>query len=96
MNRILPLFLIGLIAVFTTCEEDKNPPTADFTHSSDTYEAGDTVEFTNNSIGATSYSWDFDDGRISTAENPIHVFNSAGSYEVTLKVTNSDGSRDKS
>lgn len=36
-----------------------------------------------------SYSWDFGDGSKSTDENPVHTYESAGKYFVTLKV--SDG-----
>jgi PKD repeat protein len=38
----------------------------------------------------TSWSWDFGDGASSTAQNPSHVF-TAGSYTVTLTVSNSAG-----
>jgi gliding motility-associated-like protein len=39
----------------------------------------------------TSWEWDFGDGGTSTAQNPFHVFTSAGNFTVTLKVTNSGG-----
>jgi len=42
------------------------------------------VQFTNTSTNATSYSWDFGDGTTSTALNPLHTFNSPGLYTVTL------------
>lgn len=35
-----------------------------------------------------SYLWNFDDGSTSGEAAPIHVFNSAGTYEVTLTVRN--------
>jgi gliding motility-associated-like protein len=34
----------------------------------------ETAQFNNNSIGATSYSWDFGDGQTSTEENPSHIY----------------------
>ena len=70
----------------------KDPPSASFTHSSDNYEAGDTVMFINHSTKATSYEWDFGDGTTSTEESPIHVFYETGTYTVTLTATNDDGS----
>ena len=39
----------------------------------------------------TGYSWDFMDGRFSTEANPSHKFTKAGTYEVTLTVTDDGG-----
>jgi PKD repeat protein len=50
------------------------------------------VNFTNQSTDATSYSWDFGDGGTSTATNPSHTYNSAGTYTVELVASNSCGS----
>ncbi len=38
-----------------------------------------------------SYSWDFMDGKFSTEAYPVHAFNKAGSYLVTLTVTDDAG-----
>ena len=38
-----------------------------------------------------SREWDFGDGSTSTAANPSHLYNKAGSYTVTLTYTTSDG-----
>ena len=46
--------------------------------------AGAPVIFTNSSIGANSYSWDFGDNTSATAENPSHTYSSVGSYQVIL------------
>lgn len=44
-----------------------------------------TVSFNNNSIGEiSSYWWDFGNGKVSQLENPVHVFDDYGVYEVTL------------
>lgn len=50
------------------------------------------VSFTNTSIGATSYLWDFGDGNTSTEENPTYAFDSFGSHDVTLVASNVCGS----
>ena len=50
--------------------------------SSDSYDLDGTI---------TGYSWDFKDGRFSTEENPSHKFTKAGTYEVTLTVTDDGG-----
>ncbi len=39
----------------------------------------------------TNWEWDFGDGTLSTAQNPFHVYSTAGNYSVTLKVTNAGG-----
>lgn len=44
----------------------------------------DSVIFTNLSVNASSYSWDFGDGMTSTATNPGHYYENPGSYTVTL------------
>ena len=44
------------------------------------------VYFTDNSTGAYSWLWDFGDGSTSTQQNPIHVYNSTGTYNVTLTI----------
>jgi PKD repeat protein len=50
------------------------------------------VAFTDTSTGSISaWSWDFGDGTVTTAKNPIHVYNRAGTYHPRLTVTSSDG-----
>jgi len=83
------IFLAGII-IFSACE--KNVPSASFTHSSGSYEEGDTVYFTSTSSKANSFQWDFGDGSTSTDENPYHIYSTTGTYEVSLKVTGEDGS----
>ncbi|MCC6385717.1 MAG: gliding motility-associated C-terminal domain-containing protein [Bacteroidia bacterium] len=53
-----------------------------------------TVNFTNQSNGATTYSWNFGDNSTSGSANPQHVFTSNGTYDVTLIATNTDGCSD--
>lgn len=49
------------------------------------------VAFTNTSLDAGSYLWDFGDGDSSTLQNPIHRFNSTGTFTVTLWVMDEFG-----
>lgn len=43
-----------------------------------------TVDFQNQSSGATDYKWYFGDGDSSTATNPTHTYRDTGRYNVTL------------
>jgi len=40
------------------------------------------------------FDWDFGDGTTGSGMMPEHIYTAAGSYEVTLTVTNTDGSVD--
>lgn len=44
------------------------------------------VDFTDQSIGATSWLWNFGDGNTATQQNPTHVYATAGSYTVSLTI----------
>lgn len=68
------------------------PPTAEFVGSPTSGDYPLNVTFTNQSTGATSYSWTFGDGGTSTAANPSHTYTAAGTYTVSLTATNSCGS----
>ena len=62
---------------------------AGYTAPSSTIYLGDGgLQFTNISIGATSYTWDFGNGQSSTVENPLYIFPTPGNYEVTLTAWN--------
>ena len=52
----------------------------DFSYSIST----NTVQFTDASPNATSWSWDFGDGNTSTQQNPLHTYATDGVYNVTL------------
>jgi len=67
-------------------------PTAGFIGSPTSGYAPLAVNFTDQSSGASSWSWTFGDGGTSTARNPSHTYTAAGTYTVTLTATNSCGS----
>ncbi len=59
----------------------------------------DTIRFTDKStIGSPDFInqwyWDFSDGHKAIIQNPFNVFDTAGSYQVTLKVTSNHGCTD--
>lgn len=52
------------------------------------------VDFTDQSANAVSWSWDFGDGNTSNQQNPTHVYTAYGNYAVQLIVTNASGCTD--
>lgn len=73
-------------------------PIASFTASPDeTTTLNTEVHFTNTSVGATNYSWDFGDASaLSNEVHPVHVYDEdeVGSYYVTLIATTPGGCAD--
>jgi gliding motility-associated-like protein len=49
------------------------------------------VTFTDRSEHATSWTWDFGDGFISTETNPTHTFSAPGTYFVNLMIQTAEG-----
>lgn len=66
-------------------------PVVDFTASPLTGSAPLTVQFTDQSAGATSWLWDFGDGTSSSLRSPSHTYQNAGSYWISLKGMNAAG-----
>ena len=55
-----------------------------------------TVHFFDNSNGEVSdYIWDFGDSEVSTEQNPVHTYETLGSYDVTLVIFTDDGRGEK-
>jgi len=72
------------------------PPVADFTYYFTTTEL--TVAFEDQSYDPdgtiVSWDWDFGDDSTSTEQHPVHTYASAGTYPVTLTVTDNEGATD--
>ncbi|MDD4300591.1 MAG: PKD domain-containing protein, partial [Methanomicrobium sp.] len=67
-------------------------PVADFTYTPTSGYSPMTVAFEDTSSGdPTLWSWDFGDGTTSPVQNPVHIYNSSGLYEVKLTVCNDGG-----
>ncbi len=67
-------------------------PDASFTWSPGEPTAGDLVQFTDTSTeNPTSWSWSFGDDSSSTNADPSHTYTTAGTYVVTLVVSNEAG-----
>ncbi|UCC44600.1 MAG: PKD domain-containing protein [Candidatus Zixiibacteriota bacterium] len=62
-------------------------PTADFSSDVDSGCAPLTVSFSDLSVGPrTEWTWDFGDGDSSSDTNPVHIYDSAGTYTVSLQI----------
>jgi len=67
-------------------------PIADFSVNPSVGDAPLLVKFTDSSANnPTSWHWDFDDGYTSDEQNPAHIFENSGSYDVALTASNSAG-----
>jgi gliding motility-associated-like protein len=75
-----------------------NYPIAAFEPSSTLFtEPNQTLNFMNNSLGASTYSWDFGDGGTSTEEGPSHLFNDNNlGFEIILTAISTLGCVDTS
>jgi PKD repeat protein len=70
-----------------------SPPTADFSWACD----GLSCQFTDASSDdgtVTEWLWRFGDGSSSTARSPSHAYDAAGSYSITLTITDNEGTSD--
>jgi len=68
------------------------PVVAAFSYDGKTGTVPFTVTFTNHSSGNIySLFWDFGDGHYSMEQNPVHVYNTAGIYSVSLTIKGDNG-----
>ena len=70
------------------------PPVANFTSTENNHVATFTDTSTDADGTITDWFWNFDDTFTSTLQNPVHEFASAGSYNVSLTVTDNGGLQD--
>jgi PKD repeat protein len=76
--------------VTVTPPAPNEPPVAHFTSSCTYLSCAFTDGSTDDDGTVAEWSWDFGDGGTSTARNPSHTYAAAGSYTVTLIVTDDD------
>lgn len=70
---------------------EAHKPTAQFTYEN----TSGIYTFSDQSVDAVSWYWDFGDSTYSYQQNPQHVYSESGNYEVTLLVQNDIASWDK-
>lgn len=62
-------------------------PSGEFFYTNDLLE----VQFMSDAENTSSYLWDFGDGNTNTTANPVHTYETGGTYTVTLELTNECG-----
>lgn len=98
------LFIIGLSV--TSCDfdfelpeagsiADATPPRAAFSFAQTDAEDYRIVSFSNESVSATDYVWDFGGAATSTEKNPSYTYPGEGSYTVTLTASDKNGVSDE-
>ncbi len=86
MKRLLPLAVVILSLVSSNRSVAQCPVAAFNANQTSSCSAPHTVFFTDQSTTPDTWHWDFADGGLSTAQNPIHTFTAGGVYKVTLTV----------
>ncbi|RKX19827.1 MAG: hypothetical protein DRP35_07060 [Candidatus Zixiibacteriota bacterium] len=69
---------------FNMAFEDTSKPLIDFYADTTFGWAPLEVQFTDSSINSNNWNWGFDDGSISSEQNPIHTFETGGAFNVSL------------
>jgi parallel beta-helix repeat protein len=65
-------------------------PAANFTANATAGRTPFSVQFTDQSTGASGYQWQFGDGSTSTEQDPVHTYTHPGTYTVTLVASGAD------
>lgn len=85
------LVLLMGVGLLPSCQKNPSVAVHDVVFTDATN--GFSVTFTNKTVGASSYKWDFGDGGTSTAASPTHTYAAKGKYVATLTATLTNGSQ---
>jgi PKD repeat protein len=69
-------------------------PTASFIFAASDLQVNFSDQSSDSDGSIANYSWNFGDGAFATSSNPIHTYAAAGTYTVTLTVTDNNGAQD--
>ena len=92
MKKTLLLLTLSILISCSKSTNDTNnsnslQPIADFSYiATPSLAAPSTIYFTNKSINADTYKWDFGNGQTSTEKNPSVIYSTNGNYNVKLTV----------
>lgn len=90
---VSPLQTNGNFKLSVEVESASEKPSADFKANVTTGQPPLAVGFTDMSSGGpTAWTWDFGDGGTAGEQNPVHIYNTSGTYTVSLAVSNAGGS----
>ncbi len=84
-------FINGVTLTGSYASSTYLPPTANFSYTTSFLTANFTDTSTDSNGSIVARNWDFGDGTTSTATNPSKTYANAGTYPVTLTVTNNAG-----
>jgi PKD repeat protein len=98
MEKYTYLFTLIALLILNGCDDTKvkPKPKAAFHADKTLIDQGETIYFTDDSENnPTIWVWDFGDGsEYSYAQNPSHTYTEAGTFTVTLGISNDDGDED--
>ncbi|MFT5648485.1 MAG: PKD repeat protein [Aureispira sp.] len=104
MKKITLIFLLGIsLFSFNSCQKDTPtpqvfPPEANFNASTTSIYKGMSIDFIDlSTINPSSWAWSFSGGTptASNQQNPTIIYKTPGTYDVSLTVSNTDGSDTK-
>ncbi len=84
------IFISFLVVLFTGCQKE---PSVSFTVDKTDAYTGETITFTNTSLDAVTYHWEFGDGETSDVMSPTHVYQDEGVYIVKLTAYSKNGKK---
>lgn len=97
VKKLFP-FLLMMLVVFIGCKKDPYnfndlPPTVKsfFTTTDTKFDLNQEINLKNASENADTYAWDFGDGTKSTDKDPVKIYETAGTFTVTLKAIGAGG-----
>ncbi len=93
MRRLISYsFIVLFICIVVQGCKKADKAVACIQSSLSTAQVGQSISFTSCSTGGETYLWSFGDGQTANTADATHNFSAAGTYTVTLTVTNSEGS----